>query len=127
MPAAMIPTVPPDRPSLELEPLPRSTRILLLILGSVLVFLGILGLALPFLQGILFLIAGAALLSLGSERIFLRLKQTLERWPGAHHRLVGMHGRLHRRLQRPLPSWRAGVARAAGALGRLRPGGKSRP
>lgn len=83
-----------------LEPLPRKTRLLLWVFGTALVFLGVLGLFLPILQGVLFLILGAALLSVASQGFFRRLQRGLRRWPKLAARVDRARIRLHRRFGR---------------------------
>ena len=56
-------------------------HILKLILGWTLVFLGILGLFLPILQGVLFLVLGFALLSTESEWVRKRIDAFTFRYP----------------------------------------------
>ena len=59
----------------------------LLILGWSFVVLGILGLFLPFLQGILFILIGLAILSSRSNLIKSFLKHLEERHPRYHERV----------------------------------------
>lgn len=81
--------------------LPLKTRIALGVAGGLLVVLGVAGLFLPFLQGILFLVLGAAVLSLTSRRIYGWLGRTLgERWPGAWDRVERFRTRVRWRLRR---------------------------
>ena len=56
-------------------------RIALLVTGWLFIVLGIAGLFLPILQGILFLLVGLALLSLGSPRIRLLRMRLGRRYP----------------------------------------------
>lgn len=77
---------PRDRSRKEPRPrfraLPWKTRAVLGTAGVLLLVLGIAGLFLPFLQGILFLVLAAAVLSLASERVYGWLRDlTAERWP----------------------------------------------
>lgn len=58
-------------------------RILILSLGWVLVLFGVVGLFLPFLQGILFLLAGLYVLSLESKMARYWLERFRKRHPGA--------------------------------------------
>ena len=58
-------------------------HILILVIGWLFIALGILGLFLPFLQGILFLIIGLAILSTRSELIRRFLSALEKRYP--HH------------------------------------------
>jgi uncharacterized membrane protein YbaN (DUF454 family) len=87
--------------TLALPPLPAPIRIALLVVGSFFVGLGILGLFLPFLQGILFLAVGAALLSLASDSVHRFVSRLLRRWPRMQERMHRFrqhwHSRLHRR------------------------------
>lgn len=81
--------------------LPLKTRIVLGVAGGLLVVLGIAGLFLPFLQGILFLVLAAAVLSLTSRRIYTWLAGTIgERWPGAWERVERFRTRVRWKLRR---------------------------
>jgi len=62
-------------------------RIGLLIIGWSFIVLGILGLFLPILQGILFILIGLAILSSRSELIKSFLKHLEERYPRYHERV----------------------------------------
>lgn len=59
----------------------RWKRLLILVTGWLFVFLGILGLVLPILQGILFLAIGFYLLSLESPWVHRKMEQVRERYP----------------------------------------------
>jgi len=60
----------------------------MLIMGWFFVGLGILGLFLPFLQGVLFLMIGLAILSTRSEKVKGLLKYFETRYPHHHERLM---------------------------------------
>ncbi len=60
----------------------------MLIIGWFFVGLGILGLFLPFLQGILFIMIGLAILSTRSEMIKRLLKHLEDHYPRHHERVV---------------------------------------
>jgi uncharacterized protein len=62
-------------------------RIGLLIIGWLFIVLGILGLFLPILQGILFILIGLAILSTRSEIIKRFLKHLEGRYPRHHERV----------------------------------------
>jgi uncharacterized membrane protein YbaN (DUF454 family) len=62
-------------------------RILILIIGWFFVVLGTVGLFLPFLQGILFVMIGLAILSSRSETVRGWLKRLEERYPHYHERM----------------------------------------
>jgi len=62
-------------------------RLLILSAGWLFVLLGVLGLFLPFLQGILFLMIGFYLLSLHSARARLLRRRLRTRYPGVASRL----------------------------------------
>jgi uncharacterized membrane protein YbaN (DUF454 family) len=62
-------------------------KIGLLIIGWLFIVLGIIGLFLPFLQGILFILIGLAILSSRSELIKRLLKQLEERYPHHHQQI----------------------------------------
>src|SRR3989344_2147350 len=59
-------------------------RILVLTAGILFILLGLVGLALPFLQGFLFLIVGFILLSISSSRIRAWLESHTRRYPKVH-------------------------------------------
>jgi uncharacterized membrane protein YbaN (DUF454 family) len=69
------------------HPLDSIKKLGLLIIGWFFICLGILGLFLPLLQGILFILIGLAILSTRSEIIKRFLKHLEERYP-QHHRKV---------------------------------------
>ena len=62
-------------------------KIGILIIGWIFIGLGILGLFLPILQGILFMMIGLAILSSRSEIIKRFLKHLEERYPQHHKRM----------------------------------------
>jgi uncharacterized membrane protein YbaN (DUF454 family) len=68
-------------------PLSTIKRIGLLIVGWLFVGLGMIGLFLPFMQGILFILIGLAILSSRSETIRRLLKHLEERYPHLHKHL----------------------------------------
>jgi len=68
-------------------PLGSIKRIGLLIIGWLFIGLGVLGLFLPFLQGVLFIVIGLAILSSRSEIIRRFLKHLEERYPHQHERV----------------------------------------
>jgi uncharacterized membrane protein YbaN (DUF454 family) len=85
-----------------------TTRIWLWLAGAVLIALGIAGLFLPFLQGVLFLLLAAAILSMASETVYHWLEGiAADRWPELWRRIERLHTRLHwrfrRRPQKPRP------------------------
>jgi uncharacterized membrane protein YbaN (DUF454 family) len=68
-------------------PLDTIKRIGLLIVGWSFIVLGILGLFVPILQGVLFILIGLAILSTRSEIIKRFLKHLEERYPHHHERV----------------------------------------
>jgi hypothetical protein len=88
-PAPAEPRTPPGRLRRHhFRALPWKTRLVLATAGTLLLVLGIAGLFLPFLQGILFLVLAAAVLSLASERVYGWLRGLAsERWPGLWRRV----------------------------------------
>jgi uncharacterized membrane protein YbaN (DUF454 family) len=62
-------------------------KIGMLIIGWVFIGLGILGLFLPLLQGVLFIMIGLAILSSRSEMVKRFLKHLEERYPQHHNRI----------------------------------------
>jgi len=74
--------------------MPRSVRhYLVLALGWIFIFLGILGLFLPILQGILFLCVGAVLLSSVSPRTRLMVMKLGRRYPKFRAALTAAKGK----------------------------------
>ena len=71
-------------------------RIGLLIIGWLLIVLGIIGLFLPILQGILFILIGLAILSSRSETIKRLLKHLGERYPQHHEKIEVWKERLRK-------------------------------
>ena len=71
----------------EIDRLNRLKKIGMLIIGWVFIGLGILGLFLPLLQGILFIMIGLAILSSRSEMVKRFLKHLEERYPQHHNRI----------------------------------------
>jgi uncharacterized membrane protein YbaN (DUF454 family) len=72
----------------------------LLIIGWLFIALGVLGLFLPFLQGILFILIGLAILSSRSKVIMLFLKHLEERYPHHYERLGTWREKIRRRFKR---------------------------
>ncbi|OGG50743.1 hypothetical protein A2763_02355 [Candidatus Kaiserbacteria bacterium RIFCSPHIGHO2_01_FULL_54_36] len=66
-------------------------RILLIAAAVIFIILGLIGLALPFLQGFLFLFIGVALLSLVSKRMREWLEVHTRRYPRAHKFVERIH------------------------------------
>jgi uncharacterized membrane protein YbaN (DUF454 family) len=60
----------------------------LIIVGWLFVGLGIIGLFLPFLQGVLFIMVGLAILSTRSEMVRRLLSALERRFPGTHERVM---------------------------------------
>ncbi len=71
-------------------------RIGLLIIGWFFIVLGILGLFLPVLQGILFILIGLAILSSRSETIKRLLKHLEECYPQYHEKIEAWKERLRK-------------------------------
>jgi uncharacterized membrane protein YbaN (DUF454 family) len=69
-------------------------RIVILIIGWTFIGLGILGLFLPILQGILFIMIGLAILSSRSEIVRRFLRYLEERYPHHHERMVTWRERI---------------------------------
>ena len=65
-------------------------RILVIVAGIVFIVLGLVGLALPFLQGFLFLLIGLILLSISSTRVRVCLRVHTVRYPKVHAALEKM-------------------------------------
>jgi uncharacterized membrane protein YbaN (DUF454 family) len=75
-------------------PLDSIKKLGLLIIGWFFIFLGILGLFLPLLQGILFILIGLEILSTRSETIKKFLKHLEERYPQHHKRVEIWKGKI---------------------------------
>ena len=71
----------PDEDTLPARRRPRWKRLLILIVGWFFIFLGILGLFLPILQGILFLAIGSYMLSLESAWVRRKMLHMQRRYP----------------------------------------------
>jgi hypothetical protein len=83
------------------RPLPLATRVLFGSLGALFLVLGVAGLFLPFLQGILFLVLAAAVLSLASETVDGWLFRLIsERWPGLWRRVERFRTRVRWKYRR---------------------------
>ena len=70
-----------------IAPMDQLKKIGILIVGWLFIGLGILGLFLPVLQGILFMMVGLAILSTRSELVKRFLKHLEERYPQHHKRV----------------------------------------
>lgn len=81
-------------------------RALTTVAGVVLIVLGIPGLVLPFLQGVLMIVAGLVLLSSSSPRVRHALETLRERHPALDRRISWWRERLHHK-ERPNPPPRA--------------------
>ena len=91
----------PRRPRRQSHPpshLPAGWRVFFLVSGWLLVLLGVAGLALPGIQGVLTILAGAALLSAASETAYWLLRGAFRRWPRGWRRLERIRRRIYRRL-----------------------------
>jgi uncharacterized membrane protein YbaN (DUF454 family) len=69
-------------------------HISLQVIGAVFLAFGVLGLFLPFLQGILFIVIGLVLFSVGSERVKLWVERKLVRFPRIREMFNRHHGRI---------------------------------
>lgn len=84
----------------HLPELPVPVRIGVLVVGWIVVLIGILGLALPGIQGCLTIALGAALLSLASEMIYRGIRRLLHRWPKVMDKVEHFRGWMHDRISR---------------------------
>lgn len=94
-PSPQQPPSPEPRP-----PLPLGIRIGIFVVGWVLILVGVAGLVLPGIQGVVTILAGAALLSLDNELVYRGLRQLLARWPKLWERVEHFRERAHDRLHR---------------------------
>lgn len=77
----------------------RFKKIGILVIGWLFIGLGILGLFLPVLQGILFIMIGLAILSSRSEIVKRFLKHLEERYPHHHERMVAWREKIRNRFK----------------------------
>jgi hypothetical protein len=63
--------------------------------GWVLILVGVAGLVLPGIQGVITILAGAALLSLDNELVYRALRRLLSRWPNLWLRVEHFRERAH--------------------------------
>ncbi len=75
-------------------------RVVAFVLGWGLVLVGVVGLALPGIQGVLTLLAGTAVLSVVSETVYRLLRRLFARWPGGWRRVRSFRKRVHDWLHR---------------------------
>lgn len=84
---------------------PQIKKVLLTILGIFFLVVGIIGLALPFLQGFLFIAIGLVLLSIVSKRIGQYTESHTRKYPKIHTFIVKMQTRVARIIGEPPPSF----------------------
>jgi uncharacterized membrane protein YbaN (DUF454 family) len=77
------------------------TKIAIQILGLAMIFFGIIGLFLPFLQGIIFLVIGLALLSIASSSFKSKIDRILEPHPRTKAHFNRHHEKLKKMFDRP--------------------------
>lgn len=81
--------------------LKHTKRALVLFLGILFVLFGILGLFLPFLQGILFLVVGLLLLSAYSPTLRERLQVQTRKYPKLHYWVLRAESWIERVIGKP--------------------------
>lgn len=82
------------------RPLPWKTRIAFWVVGVTLLILGVVGLFVPILQGVLFLVLAGAVLSLASESLYRWMRRRLvERFPEAWIRIERFRTRVRWRFR----------------------------
>ncbi len=81
--------------------LKQTKRAIVLILGVAFVLFGIIGLFLPFLQGVLFLIIGALLLSAYSPTLREALQAQTRKYPKLHYWVLRAESWVERVIGRP--------------------------
>jgi hypothetical protein len=94
-PPSQQPPAPEPRPPLSL-----GIRIGIFGVGWVLILVGVAGLVLPGIQGVITILAGAALLSLDNELVYRGLRRLLGRWPRLWQRVEHFRERAHDWLHR---------------------------
>jgi hypothetical protein len=82
------------------RPLPFGVRVTIFVIGWILVLVGVAGLVLPGIQGIVTIVAGAALLSVDNEVMYRFLRRLLYRWPRVWHRVERFRSRAHEKIHR---------------------------
>jgi len=80
------------------HPLPFWRKVALYVVGTLFILLGIAGIFLPILQGVLFLLIGAAVLSVASERVYDWMYRLLHRRPKIWGRVHRFRARVHDKL-----------------------------
>jgi hypothetical protein len=78
--------------------LPTGLRVFLIASGWLFIVIGLAGLVLPGIQGVLTLIAGAALLSVASEWAYWALRSLFRRWPRGWRRVERVRRWIYRRV-----------------------------
>jgi hypothetical protein len=73
-------------------------RVVIFAAGWLLIVVGVAGLVLPGVQGIITILAGAALLSLDNELVYRGLRRLLARWPQVWRRVEHFRERAHDRI-----------------------------
>lgn len=86
--------------SRKLPRLSLGMRIVAFVAGWGLVLVGVVGLALPGIQGVLTLLAGTAVLSVVSETVYRLLRRLFVRWPSGWQRVRSFRRRVHDWLHR---------------------------
>jgi hypothetical protein len=97
----------PRRQALRIRPrrhphppstLPTGLRVFLISAGWLMILIGLAGLVLPGIQGVLTLVAGAALLSVASENAYWVLRRLFRRWPRGWRRVERARRWIYRRV-----------------------------
>lgn len=83
-------------------PLPFGVRVTIFLLGWVLILVGVAGLVLPGIQGVVTIVAGAALLSLDNQMAYRGLRKVFKRWPSLWRRIEHFREKAHDRIHRML-------------------------
>lgn len=87
------------------RPLPLWARVVVLVVGWIVLLVGVAGLVLPGIQGVITILAGAAILSVASEMAHRWMHKILhQRWPKVWDRVERfrdkIHDWVHRRVHR---------------------------
>jgi hypothetical protein len=82
------------------RPLPLWLRVVVLLVGWVVLLVGVAGLVLPGIQGVVTILAGAAILSVASELAHQWMRKALQRWPKVLSRVDGFRDKIYDRLHR---------------------------
>ncbi|NIS59526.1 MAG: hypothetical protein GTO13_02140 [Proteobacteria bacterium] len=88
-------------------------RIVTTLGGLILILLGIVGLFLPILQGVLLIVAGLGLLSIGNERLRKWIRRVTKRYFGQELSLRGIRNRMSSHKKPPHSYEKSGLEKGS--------------